>query len=450
MLVRALAPLTAFALAASPLYATDLHVGPSAAFSQIQPAIDAAAPGDTIHVAPGQYDVFVLDKPLSILGAGSGSVLVRDPDGVLGCSLSGMPAGTQTVLSGFEIGGPGVPGSHFTNPARLAVTNCEGRVTLHDLRSAMVAPNSYSMFIVSLYFCEQVIVSRCQFLGTSASPGGQMPLSAIQSKVWLVGSELRAGDNPVGTIEENPFGSFPASRGSPALQLLASRAHVARSIVVGGRGGVRAIGGLGAWIPEAGGPGVSMTNSACTISGGTGNLLRGGDAPPAKPWYSQVSSGGAAFDAGPFPLPSVLVAAEDATLEGGLNQLGVQASAVGSTLVVFVPESFARPTLLADQVQPAVGTSTTLEFSGPPSGVQLAYAAFSAADALTLPFGELLLPLSALQLSAAALDSAGLANKQLAIPANPALAGAPVWLQSVSLAGGQLALSNPAFFVIGI
>jgi hypothetical protein len=455
---RVVSAVAAFALTAVQARAADLHVGAGRAFAEIQAAIDAAAPGDTIFVAPGTYDVFTLQKPLSILGAGSGSVLVRDPDGALGCVVSNLPIGTQTVLAGFELGGPAEPSLSFANPDRLRIWNCFGRVTLHDLRAAMTQPQSYSPRILSVEDCLQVIVSRSQLLGTSVGPGGQIPLHAIDSDIWVVDCELRAGDNPLGTLESNPFGFtlFGGNHGSPGLRLYNSSARVARSAIVGGRGGVRVMFGS-LFFPEIGGPALVTALSDCTIAGGPENLLRGGDAPPAPmpgfP-YATLTSGGAAYQPDATVsfgtvAPSSVIAAADVVLEGGVNHLGVTASAFGAPAVALTVEPLARPTLRVADAQPPQGTSTALEFAGPANSVQRAHAALALTNGDPLPFGSLVLPLSAWPVATAALNGAGLARVPLAIPASPTLAGTPVWLQSVSLAAGHVALSEPAVLVIG-
>lgn len=60
-------------LAAAPLSAATLRVGPGEAFASIRSAVDAASPGDTIRVAPGIYqeNVVVNKSPLVLEGARS-------------------------------------------------------------------------------------------------------------------------------------------------------------------------------------------------------------------------------------------------------------------------------------------------------------------------------------------------------------------------------------------
>ncbi len=76
-------------------FLVDAAGAPDADFTAMQPAIDAAAPGDTIMVRDGDYDGFVLDRPLTVIAEQVGArfadtTVVRD-----------IPAGTTASLTGF-------------------------------------------------------------------------------------------------------------------------------------------------------------------------------------------------------------------------------------------------------------------------------------------------------------------------------------------------------------
>ncbi|MEW6747991.1 MAG: hypothetical protein AB1486_35195, partial [Planctomycetota bacterium] len=47
-------------------------------FTQVQPAIDAASPGDIILVKPGTYDSFILNKALTVVGSGQDLTTITD------------------------------------------------------------------------------------------------------------------------------------------------------------------------------------------------------------------------------------------------------------------------------------------------------------------------------------------------------------------------------------
>ena len=61
-------------LARASTIVVDDNGGPGVQFTDIQPAVTAALPGDLIVVMPGSYSAFVLDKGLTLL-ASSGAIV---------------------------------------------------------------------------------------------------------------------------------------------------------------------------------------------------------------------------------------------------------------------------------------------------------------------------------------------------------------------------------------
>src|SRR5262245_18773103 len=100
-----------------------LTVGPAgsgAQFTQIQAAIDVAADDDVILVKAGVYDRIVVDKPLRILGDGTGNALVASS------LVRDIEVGEEVVLSGLQL-----LDTLLQSP--VAVRDCTGTVFLHDV-----------------------------------------------------------------------------------------------------------------------------------------------------------------------------------------------------------------------------------------------------------------------------------------------------------------------------
>jgi hypothetical protein len=142
-------PLAAAALAAalglaaaSPALADTLKV-PSEAYPTIQSAVDAAADGDTVLVAPGDYAeiVMVMDKT-NVTIRGRGYPSINAP----GFAFS-VTNGTGVAISGFQVvgGGGGVSATMSTD---VAVTKVK-----------VAAPTTLAFEFLQ---CTGVLLSRCE------------------------------------------------------------------------------------------------------------------------------------------------------------------------------------------------------------------------------------------------------------------------------------------------
>jgi hypothetical protein len=91
---------------ATPVAAATLDVGPGETYTTIQAAIEAANTGDTINVAAGTYnEAIVVNKAVSIIGAGGSAVTIIDGAGLSGTdTLVDITAGSGTTrLEGFSL-----------------------------------------------------------------------------------------------------------------------------------------------------------------------------------------------------------------------------------------------------------------------------------------------------------------------------------------------------------
>ncbi len=124
--VRLARCLALFSFLAGPGHAAtiivDVNNGPGTQFTQIQPAIDAAQPGDVLFVRAGNYRSFTLTVGLSIVAAGSAAPnnVVVDP----GVVIRDVPVGQTVALRGLFLG-------------NLEITDCAGLVTADVLNLAL-------------------------------------------------------------------------------------------------------------------------------------------------------------------------------------------------------------------------------------------------------------------------------------------------------------------------
>lgn len=97
-------PEDSIARAAPTTQSTVFTVGPHGQFPTIQAAIDAAASGSTIEVAPGLYKGSVrLKSGLSLRGAGADRTVIESESAVMGKAVVLLEAVNQVELRGFTI-----------------------------------------------------------------------------------------------------------------------------------------------------------------------------------------------------------------------------------------------------------------------------------------------------------------------------------------------------------
>ena len=280
----------ALLLALAPRAAADvLTVGPAGAHAGIQDAVDAAADGDVILVASGEYAaVTITNKALTVVADTGALVQVRG-----GLVVQSLSPGRNVVLRGLEVDnfsstGPFLAGlSLFFNQGSLRVETCrfEGNSQLFTLGA-----NTPGARVLG---CSDAAFRDCVFVGGNGGSGGlagapgSPGLDVEGSEVTLHGGEVHGGvgafggNGPTGSVDE-----AQGNRGGPALRLRDASLFASGVPMLGGSGGGGGTcggavtepgdGGSGGHAVELMGASALFRNQRCELEGGPGGP--GGDA----------------------------------------------------------------------------------------------------------------------------------------------------------------------------
>jgi hypothetical protein len=402
-----LAPLLLLALAA-PVRSEVHTVGPpgsGADFTTIQAAVDAAAAGDTVLVAAGDYTGFSMEKPILVLGAGSEKTKVTSlyPVGT-GVSVAGIPAEKVAVVAGMSF--DATPGAFIGSG--IALLPAEGTVVLHDLKTL-----SEDFGQLEATGSARLVLSHLA-LTSSGSPGAS--LRGYSSRIWLVDSRLtKSMAVPIG---------FPAVLST--ARLVDCDAFFAGCTLIG-----------------------SDVEPTWTLQGGSGLELKESQVVAGRTTF--LGGDGATTGAGGFAAAltgaSTLVAGADALLQGGLDGSGLveQAPVSIETGSTFFQGSAALPTLSASPPIAKAGDQLALALHGKPGASGALFVSLAPGAGASFPglIGEVFLDLAApIALAAVSLDASGEAHLSVPVPALPEPALATFqWAALSSL----VELSNPAF-----
>jgi hypothetical protein len=202
-------------------WVVDLAGGPGSQFTQIQPAIQAAAPGDFIHVRANSasYAACTVNRPVTIVG---GFGAPGSQTGITNITITGIPHGSTCMVA-------------RVSTSTLSVTNCPGRVRLEDL-SWVVGP-------VSFVDCADLQLRRCWFLVWYHS------IQMTRSRVWALSSRFDpvASGAPTtlilvdSTLRMQSFQAFGAGAGwsTPSNAIHSTNSHMfcgPSTVLRGGQG----------------------------------------------------------------------------------------------------------------------------------------------------------------------------------------------------------------------
>lgn len=282
----ALAAATFVALA--PIVRSDvLVVSPSGPYFDVQPAVDAAADGDVILVAPGTYTrVEIVGKALTLQGdphALVRSFVVPPLTGTPGPAFTvrDLAADQRVVVRGLDVR------LHYAEPyAALDVRDCTGSILFEDCDIASSNGDG-----VALGDTSSATFVRC----TIHSDGPFLPNS---SSIFKLNAGIRATHSDVflhdcaisGSAGRDVIGFFDlvTSDGGPGLHLLNSRVFASGCGIVGGEGGAYQDVWAGPCVPLGdGGPGM-LLESALGLSHVVlfDSVVRGGDGGQPDPTCS--------------------------------------------------------------------------------------------------------------------------------------------------------------------
>jgi len=422
------APLLAVTGLAGAAEADILRVGPGATYSQINAAVAASQPGDTILVAPGTYSPFSASHALRVIGDGTGPVVIGFA-GTQGVTVSGLPAGAEFVLSGVEVR-TNTLGAAGSSLVRLDAN--AGTVVLHDV----LVQGSFAGVGLRVSNCANVVVTDSRIV-----EGGPYLSTSAGGAIETSNSTLMLADC---TVTGDVGGGGAAEPGDHALVASGGRVELWRTSLRGGDGSS----GKGFLVVSNGGDGLRALNASVANFGGPGSELVGGDAGASGP-FGSPGQGGAGITA----VNHATVRTQgQVPIVGGFDLLQVvQSSPVltdATSSALGYGAVFASLAGTAPRVP--LGGTATIEVDGNPGATVAVFIALGAGPRLELPgvAGTGVLDLTNyFQTPPFTLDAQGEASSSVGLPF-PWLVDQTIWFQAVEINGSQLTITNPAMVVV--
>lgn len=293
MLARSLLALFIAPLAsAQQTFIVDDSGGPGVDFTDIQPAVDAAGPLDTIRVRWGTYSDVHIDHQVTMLG---------DPPGSLGLNtvivprlvVAGILGSERVVLTDLDIGRSTIVDSEgmvLVDGGAMGVEIVVERSDDVRLQRATTFEIGREMTVTD----SQVQCVGMNFVQFSSSFGapGVPAIVATRSSLILTECDVRGGDG--GDDTSTCFSSFPGD-GGPGISLLQADLRLHGGNVAGGWPGFDCFGGFGfasfgpdIWIGSGSAVLESDTSLSPNGSSGSGSFTTA----DGQPWFTLT--GGAA------------------------------------------------------------------------------------------------------------------------------------------------------------
>jgi len=239
-----------FALAQSALagvWLVDDDGGPGVNFTDIQSAVLAAAPGDVLLVAPGNYvsTCVDIDKPLRILGTGA------DPYEVF------VSCYTTPVRIHDVAGNDPVVLANLSGQDTMVVQDCDAPVLLLDIALPVTARTSPDVRVHRIRTPIKVPASVEADFGTR--------LEAVDCV--FQGKQAKAIKTCAG---------LSGSKGGPGVSVTSSRVHLSHCSSTGGQGGSVSCIVFGDEYAGDGGAGINLNVASMVFCGLPGDVVAGG------------------------------------------------------------------------------------------------------------------------------------------------------------------------------
>ena len=251
-------------------WVVDDNGGPGVNFTDIPPAIAAAADGDILLVQPGLYSHFTLSgKGLRILGTSTGNTVVILTSTSPTTVVSGIPASSLVYIDRLRFVAA-TPSPVAPSPPRLEVLGPATRVVLADV-VVLGAPGETALRVDGAEFW----AFRCFMWGgasAAALPGGHGFHARNGSVAHLSACDIRGGSGA-------PFcflGPLASDAGQGTFAESASAVWIAGSTVVGGNQACCAF--FSVETCGIAGAGIYANSSVVRVSGDSSSIVRGGDA----------------------------------------------------------------------------------------------------------------------------------------------------------------------------